>query len=447
VTTDAPRPGRAAAAAVVALALLGAAGLHAQNPPAPTVDAAFQTFWNADNPSAAERAARRIQSAGAGFDAAWVRLKGGRPYAKQPTGVRRMPTGVNGSTLDNIAEIPAEYDPSRKWPLRVQLHGGVGREPPARGETPRPLGNRIPGEPQLYLHPRAWNDSAWWMPSQVDNILALVDRLKRSYNIDESRIYITGISDGGTGVYYLAMRAATPWASCLPLNGQPLVLANPDTGVDGELFVGNLVNCPMYLVNGGRDRLYPASSVAPFVDMMKRAGVPIVFQVYPDAGHDTSWWPNERRRFEAFVASHARDAHPDRLSWETERVDRFNRIDWLVIDRLGRRPSDVPLEDVNTFEMVPGRRMRLYEHSGRSGRVDVTRQGNAFTARTRGVAQFTLLLSPDVVDFAKPVQVTVNGATVFNGAVREDLATLLRWAARDDDRTMLYGAELAVTVP
>jgi hypothetical protein len=243
------------------------------------------------------------------------------------------------------------------------------------------------------------------------------------------------------------MRAATPWASCLPLNGQPLVLANPNTGVEGELFVGNLVNCPMYLVNGGRDRLYPASSVAPFVDMMKRAGVPIVFQVYPDAGHDTSWWPNERRRFESFVASHAREPHPERLSWETERIDRFNRIDWLVIDRLGRRTSDVPLEDVNTFEMVPGRRMRLYEHSERSGRVDVTRQGNTFTARTRGVARFTLLLSPDVVDFGKPVQVSVNGATVFNGTVRKDLAALLRWAARDDDRTMLYGAELAVTVP
>jgi len=36
--------------------------------------------------------------------------------------------------------------------------------------------------------------------------------------------------------------------------------------------------------------------------------------------------------------------------------------------------------------------------------VDVTRSGNTFEARTRGVVQFTLLLSPEVVDFSKPVR-------------------------------------------
>jgi hypothetical protein len=42
------------------------------------------------------------------------------------------------------------------------------------------------------------------------------------------------------------------------------VLANPDTGVDGQLYLTNLRNCPMRIVNGGRDRLYPAANVAPF---------------------------------------------------------------------------------------------------------------------------------------------------------------------------------------
>ena len=82
-----------------------------------------------------------------------------------------------------------------------------------------------------------------------------------------------------------------------------------------------------------------------------------------------------------------------------------------------------------------------------SGRVDVVRIGNVFEARTRGVREFTLLLSPDVVDFSKSVQVRVNGRPVFDGRVKEDLATLVRWAARDSDRTMLYGAELTLTVP
>jgi hypothetical protein len=46
-----------------------------------------------------------------------------------------------------------------------------------------------------------------------------------------------------------------------------------------------------------------------------------------------------------------------------------------------------------------------------------------------------------------PVQVTVNGRGAFMGAVKRDTATLLTWAARDNDRSMLYGAELHVTVP
>jgi hypothetical protein len=63
------------------------------------------------------------------------------------------------------------------------------------------------------------------------------------------------------------------------------------------------------------------------------------------------------------------------------------------------------------------------------------------------VQAFTLLLSPEVVDFGEPVRVTVNGRRAFEGTVTRDLATLLTWAARDNDRTMLYGAELHVTVP
>jgi hypothetical protein len=41
----------------------------------------------------------------------------------------------------------------------------------------------------------------------------------------------------------------------------------------------------------------------------------------------------------------------------------------------------------------------------------------------------------------------VNGRPVHDAVVRQDVATLLTWAARDDDRTMLYGAAVPVVVP
>ena len=93
---------------------------------------------------------------------------------------------------------------------------------------------------------------------------------------------------------------------------------------------------------------------------------------------------------------------PERISWETERTDRYNRFRWLVIDRLGKRPSDVALKDVNTYQPIPVMERTLFDHEKPSGRVDAARTGNAFDVKTRGVQAFTLLLSPDVIDFSKP---------------------------------------------
>jgi hypothetical protein len=107
----------------------------------------------------------------------------------------------------------------------------------------------------------------------------------------------------------------------------------------------------------------------------------------------------------------------------------------------------VALEDVNSFHAGSGRQATLYAHSGKSGRVDVVRSGNTFEARTRGVEEFRLLLSPDVLDFTQPVRVTVNGRPVFNAAVNKDVAALRRWAERDDDRKLLYAAEIRIAVP
>jgi len=430
----------------VAASMLAAMPL-AQSPSAPSSAALIDAFVQADSTWSAETAAARIGRSAA-FEELWRRLKAGRGYKAERTGRVDLPSVDHGNRLDNVLEVPAEYVPTRSWPLRVSLHGGVGRPSPRAGDEPaRPLANRIPGGPELVLHPRAWAQSEWWTAGQVENILTLIDKVKRRYNVDEARVYLTGISDGGTGAYFFAMRHATPWAACLPLNGHPSVLANPDVGADGQLYPANMAGCPLRIVNGGRDRLYPAASVRPLIEMFERGGIPLDFQVYEEAGHDTSWWPEERAKYEAFLTRHPREPHPARVSWETERVDRYNRFRWVVIDRLGARTSDAALDDVNRFSPAPTLKVALYDRTRPSGRVDAVRTGNTVDLKTRGVRELTLLLSPDVVDFAKPVVVTVNGRPVHNAVVARDTAALLRWAARDNDRTLLYGAELRVTVP
>jgi hypothetical protein len=78
------------------------------------------------------------------------------------------------------------------------------------------------------------------------------------------------------------------------------------------------------------------------------------------------------------------------------------------------------------------------------GRVDLVRRGNTVEASTEGVRAFTLLLSPSVFDFRQPVRVIANGRTAFEGMVEPSIATMLKWAARDNDRTMVFGAEVNV---
>ena len=89
----------------------------------------------------------------------------------------------------------------------------------------------------------------------------------------------------------------------------------------------------------------------------------------------------------------------------------------------------------------------MFSRQRESGRVDLIRTANRIEATSRGVAAFRLLLSPDQFDPGRAVTVVVNGRTVFDGIVRKDIRTLFKWAARDNDRTMLFAAELEIEVP
>src|SRR5690242_11419163 len=82
--------------------------------PSGDVEAAFKAFWDADTVSAAEKAGPKILTTGAGFDTIAKRLAAGRPYAKQRTGRIDMASSDHGTVLDNVVDVPADYDPARK---------------------------------------------------------------------------------------------------------------------------------------------------------------------------------------------------------------------------------------------------------------------------------------------------------------------------------------------
>jgi hypothetical protein len=173
-------------------------------------------------------------------------------------------------------------------------------------------------------------------------------------------------------------------------------------------------------VNGETDPLYPAKRVKPVIEDFQKAGVELVFRSVP-GGHNTRWWNGEREAIETFMKSHPRHPLPDRLVWETDRSDRGSRIDWLVIEALSAY--------------------------GTPGTIELQRTGNAVEVRARGVASYRLLLSPEQFDFSAPIEIVTNGVTSFRGSVDRSAETLLRWAARDLDRRMLFAAEIRIETP
>jgi hypothetical protein len=442
-------------AAITGLAILGFLSLISSGPtyagqstPA-TADAAFERYWDADSPEQAVDRVDAILKSGITFEDAYDRLAAGRTYEATDPGVVMRANRMDRVDHYYAVTVPPSYDPEKRYPVRFQLHGGVGGR-----TTNQPRGNgamrSLVGAEQFYVIPYAWIDSPWWSDDQVRNLSAIVDSLKRTYNIDENGVVVSGASDGGTGAYYIAMRDTTPYASFLPLNGFLMVLGN-DRIDNGTLHPHNLSNKPWFVVNGGQDRLYPTVIIDPLVDHLKTGGVSVDYYPQPEAGHNTRWWPEMKDPFEAFVADHPRDPHPPELTWEASYELEQDRAHWLVIDRLGVQANDSSeMPSLNDAGDVPLMKRyadsdgRLFSKRFASGRVDVIRSGNTFRATTRGVVRFTLLLSPDVVDFDEIVTVIVNGQTAFRGKVNPDLATLLKWAAWDNDRTMLYGAEVQI---
>jgi len=172
--------------------------------------------------------------------------------------------------------------------------------------------------------------------------------------------------------------------------------------------------------------------------------VSIDYHPQPDGEHNTAWWPEVKGTFEKFVAEHPRSPHPAKLTWETSDLT-HNRAHWLVIDKLGKTGNDATnMADANDYGPVDPVALPLFERRQRSGRIDLTRNANDVEAIHRGVTDFTLLISPDAFDVSQSIKVTANGRVVFDGKVQPSVATLMKWAARDNDRTMLYAAEIPI---
>jgi predicted esterase len=122
----------------------------------------------------------------------------------------------------------------------------------------------------------------------------------------------------------------------------------------------------------------------------------------------------------------------------------------VVVDRPGTptESAEMPL----TGEFPEARPVTVFSRTKLAASINATldgwgENGNTITVTCDNVAQFKLLLSPQTIDFERPVTVVVNGDALEPVTVKPDIAVMLRHARKDLDRTMIYAAELVVDVP
>ena len=230
---------------------------------------------------------------------------------------------------------PAHYDPGKKYPLIVSVHGGPSSEVQPRWPDlgynsiafsaldyfvlmPNPRGSYGEGEAFTQANRKDFGYG------DLRDILAGVDAVSAKFPIDQQRIGITGWSYGGfmtmfavtqTQRFHAAVAGAgiSNWQSYYGENSidqwmtpffgasvydDPAVYAK-SSAID---FIRN-VKTPTLVVVGDRDGECPAPQSFEFWHALRAQHVPTQLVVYPDEGHHFN------------SAAHRRDVLARALQW------------------------------------------------------------------------------------------------------------------------------------
>lgn len=158
---------------------------------------------------------------------------------------------------DYIVHIPSSYDNKVPIPLVLCFHGYGGT---ASGisytnfNDVSDTANFIVVYPQGTLLKRKshWNVGGWTLDSKIDDvgfISSLLDSLSERYNINQSRIYSTGMSNGGYMSFLLACQLSDRIAAIASVTGsmtpQTYNLCNPQRPI------------PVLQIHGTNDQKVP----------------------------------------------------------------------------------------------------------------------------------------------------------------------------------------------
>ncbi|WP_339335001.1 MULTISPECIES: carboxylesterase family protein [unclassified Croceitalea] len=187
---------------------------------------------------------------------------------------------VTTENLQYYLYYPAEYEENQndEFGLLLFLHGGGE----AGGELDEIKKNGPPkllveGKqfPFLVLAPQNPHKRKWW---NINAINQLLDSVVATNRVDPKRIYLSGLSRGGSAAWDLAVQYPKKWAALAVVCGMaPLPYAH---WIDKKL--------PIWVFHGDLDAVISVEESDGMVAKLKEMGYDVTYTRYQDVGHN-SW--------------------------------------------------------------------------------------------------------------------------------------------------------------
>ena len=213
---------------------------------------------------------------------------------------QQMTRKVGDQQLKYLLQEPSGEAPKKGWPLLLFLHGygecGDDLSQVKKHGPPKLIGNFEELAGCIVISPQCPRNS-WW---RTETLKSLVDEfIADRDDIDRNRLYVTGLSMGGYGIWSFLSRHPNYFAAAIPIcgGGNPFNLpANRPgrkSGITNEFSLAGLEKAnalPIWTFHGSEDRSVPLVETEVLVQSLRESGNrKVKFTVYQGAGHVAAW--------------------------------------------------------------------------------------------------------------------------------------------------------------